>query len=132
MEMMRNKMPNTVTFVFDNGDLYTFILNFLDGENFGMLQDRFSNPLSWGGIWIAAGRKTLHFVDFRKIRHFYFSIVNEQELTILRGKINTTSKIDEVTGVGFGVLVVGDEIKKETPAQRVKDIPNAHEDHTEG
>ena len=122
MQLLRNKMPNAVTFVYENGDLYTFILDFNDGENYGMLQERFSNPLNWDGIWLAAGLKTLHFINLQKVRHFYFSILSEDEIALLKSKVNITSKIDTITGVGLGVLVSAKEIGHEHPAERVRDI----------
>ena len=123
-------MPNTVTFVYDNGELYTFILDFDDGEDYGMLQTRFLNPLNWTGIWAGVGTKSLHFIDLKKVRHFYFQLLSEDELTKLKNKMENglAPKLDILTGVALGVLTEAEEIKKYPMGARVRDIKKEEPD----
>ncbi len=120
MENNDNIIPNTVTFVYENADNYTFFLNFKGGEKYKDIVDRLSNPLKWDSIFVASDDAQLHFINLRKVRHVYFSVISEERQKEYLEK--PFKNIAIATNIGFGVLVP--EGPHVTGRRRIADIPS--------
>lgn len=127
MNMHESQVPNTVTFIYKNGDNYSFHLDFNDLNNYQELIRMWSNPNNWTGIHVASGDTSLHFINMHEVRHIRFSVKDKTKVLEFMQKQTEQGilSMETVNAVTLGILVPKSEVPESlTPPQRVRDIPS--------